>query len=163
MEKANRYVALSRKDVSQGVERKGNLDYLSWAYAWNALVEEYPDSTYYFGEPTTFPDGSVMVRATSHNRALSRCSKVAIACCQSCPRVWLLTPESLVGGVSATCDRASACDRVFACCAAEWDGGSAGCAGNLYARHMTKKNAMVACIPYNLCNRSSLFALSSRT
>ena len=63
MEKANRYVALSRKDVSNGVERKGNLDYLSWAYAWNALVEEYPDSTYYFGEPSTFPDGSVMVRA----------------------------------------------------------------------------------------------------
>ena len=64
MEKANRYVALSRKDVSKGVERKGNnLDYLSWAYAWNALVEEYPDSTYYFGEPTTFPDGSIMVRA----------------------------------------------------------------------------------------------------
>ena len=63
MEKANRYVALSRKDVSKGVERKGNLDYLSWAYAWNALVEEYPDSTYYFGEPSTFPDGSVMVRA----------------------------------------------------------------------------------------------------
>lgn len=63
MEKANRYVALSRKDVSKGVERKGNLDYLSWAYAWNALVEEHPDSTYYFGEPSTFPDGSVMVRA----------------------------------------------------------------------------------------------------
>ena len=63
MEKVNRYVALSRKDVSKGVERKGNLDYLSWAYAWNALVEEYPDSTYYFGEPSTFPDGSVMVRA----------------------------------------------------------------------------------------------------
>lgn len=63
MDKVNRYIALSRKDVSKGVERKGNLDYLSWAYAWNALVEEYPDSTYYFGEPTTFPDGSVMVRA----------------------------------------------------------------------------------------------------
>ena len=63
MDKVNRYIALSRKDVSKGVERKGNLDYLSWAYAWNALVEEYPDSTYYFGEPSTFPDGSVMVRA----------------------------------------------------------------------------------------------------
>ena len=63
MDKVNRYIALSRKDVSKGVERKGNLDYLSWAYAWNALVEEYPDSTYYFGEPTTFPDGSIMVKA----------------------------------------------------------------------------------------------------
>ena len=63
MDKVNRYIALSRKDVSKGVERKGNLDYLSWAFAWNALVEEYPDSTYYFGEPVTFPDGSMMVKA----------------------------------------------------------------------------------------------------
>ena len=63
MDKVNRYIALSRKDVSKGIERKGNLDYLSWAYAWNALVEEYPDSTYYFGEPVTFPDGSIMVKA----------------------------------------------------------------------------------------------------
>ena len=63
MDKVNRYIALSRKDVSNGIERKGNLDYLSWAYAWNALVEEYPDSTYYFGEPVTFPDVSIMVKA----------------------------------------------------------------------------------------------------
>ena len=63
MDKVNRYIALSRKDVSNGIERKGNLDYLSWAFAWNALVEEYPDSTYYFGEPITFPDGSIMVKA----------------------------------------------------------------------------------------------------
>ena len=56
------YKRLSRKDVSGGVEKKGNLDYLSWAYAWNALVEECPDATYYFGEPTTFPDGTVMVK-----------------------------------------------------------------------------------------------------
>ena len=63
MDKVNRYIALSRKDVSAGVELKGGLSYLSWAYAWNALVEEYPDSTYYFGEPVTFPDGSVMVKA----------------------------------------------------------------------------------------------------
>jgi len=63
MDKVNRYVALSRKDVSNGIERKGNLDYLSWAFAWNALVEEYPESTYYFGDPVTFPDGSMMVKA----------------------------------------------------------------------------------------------------
>ncbi len=29
MDKVNRYIALSRKDVSNGIERKGNLDYLS--------------------------------------------------------------------------------------------------------------------------------------
>ena len=60
---ANSYIALSRKDVTGGVERKGNLDYLSWAYAWNALCEEHPDANFYFAEPTTYPDGSVMVKA----------------------------------------------------------------------------------------------------
>ena len=60
---SNSYIALSRKDVSAGIERKGNLDYLSWAYAWNALCEEHPDSEFYFDDPTTFPDGSVMVKA----------------------------------------------------------------------------------------------------
>ena len=63
MEKSNRYVALSRKDVSKGIEKKGGLSYLSWSYAWNALCEEFPDSTYYFGEPITFPDGTMMVKA----------------------------------------------------------------------------------------------------
>jgi hypothetical protein len=59
----NSYIALSRKDVSAGVERKGNLDYLSWAYAWNALCEEHPDANFYFAEPANYPDGSVMVKA----------------------------------------------------------------------------------------------------
>ena len=59
----NSYIALSRKDVSAGIERKGNLDYLSWAYAWNALCEEHPDANFYFAEPATYQDGSVMVKA----------------------------------------------------------------------------------------------------
>ena len=49
----NSYIALSRKDVSAGVERKGNLDYLSWAYAWNALCEEHPDANFYFAADGT--------------------------------------------------------------------------------------------------------------
>jgi len=63
MDKVNRYIKLSRKDVSAGIELKGGLSYLSWAYAWNALCEEYPDANFYFAEPTTFPDGSVMTKA----------------------------------------------------------------------------------------------------
>ena len=62
MDKVNRYIKLSRKDVSGGIEQKGGLSYLSWAYAFNALFEEYPNSTYYFTEPTTFPDGTMMVK-----------------------------------------------------------------------------------------------------
>lgn len=61
MEKENRFIKLSRKDVSEGIERKGQLDFLSWSVAWTKLCEDYPDSTYYFGETQTFEDGSVMV------------------------------------------------------------------------------------------------------
>lgn len=63
MKEENRFVRLSRKDVTAGVEKKGNLDYLSWAYAWNLLCEDHPDSTYFFGEPAWFPDQTVMVRS----------------------------------------------------------------------------------------------------
>lgn len=63
MQNENRFVRLSRKDVTAGVEKKGNLDYLSWAYAWTELCEDYPNASYYFGEPAWFPDQSVMVKA----------------------------------------------------------------------------------------------------
>mgnify|MGYP001018975789 CR=1 FL=1 len=61
MKEENRFIKLSRKDVSEGIERKGQLDFLSWSVAWATLCEEYPDSSYYFGETQTFPDGSMMV------------------------------------------------------------------------------------------------------
>ena len=64
MEKTNRYLELSRLDCSPGVEVKhGGLSYLSWSYAWHLLVSRHPDSTYYFGEPMTLPDGTMMVKA----------------------------------------------------------------------------------------------------
>ena len=64
MEKANRYLELSRLDCQPGVEVKhGGLSYLSWSYAWHLLVSKFPDSTYYFGEPMTLPDGTMMVKA----------------------------------------------------------------------------------------------------
>ena len=64
MEKTNRYLELSRLDCTPGVEVKhGGLSYLSWSYAWHLLVSKFPDSTYYFGEPMTLPDGTMMVKA----------------------------------------------------------------------------------------------------
>ena len=63
MEKTNRYLELSRLDCTPGVEHKGQLSYLSWSYAWHLLLSQFPDSTYYFGEPMTLPDGTMMVKA----------------------------------------------------------------------------------------------------
>lgn len=59
----NSFVELSRKDVSAGVEKKGGLSYLSWSYAWSQLCEGHPDANFYFADPVTFADGSVMVKA----------------------------------------------------------------------------------------------------
>jgi hypothetical protein len=62
-EKENRYIKLSRQDVSAGIEAKGGLSYLSWAYCWNLVSEHDPEANFYFTDPVWYPDESVMVKA----------------------------------------------------------------------------------------------------
>tara|TARA_R110000787_G_scaffold266801_1_gene373032 strand:+ start:211 stop:759 length:549 start_codon:yes stop_codon:yes gene_type:complete len=45
------WATLSSIDCSDKVEQKGKLTYLSWAWAWQTLMENYPDSTYEYGAP----------------------------------------------------------------------------------------------------------------
>ena len=62
---------LSAIDVSEKVEKKGGLSYLSWAWAWATLMEKFPQAQYEFIEYQTpdgrsqscmfFPDGSAEV------------------------------------------------------------------------------------------------------
>ena len=52
---------LSRVDVSKHVEKKAGLSYLSWAWAWDVLMEHYPEARYYFLENEIHPDHSVTV------------------------------------------------------------------------------------------------------
>ena len=52
---------LSAIDCSKHVEKKGNLSYLSWAWAWQTLMEHYPDSTYTFSDPMTLCGDTVEV------------------------------------------------------------------------------------------------------
>jgi hypothetical protein len=40
----NHFVTLSNVPVRDKIERKGNLDYLSWANAWALLKSHYPDA-----------------------------------------------------------------------------------------------------------------------
>jgi len=44
------WATLSAIDCSAKVEQKGKLTYLSWAWAWQTLMEHYPDSTYQYSE-----------------------------------------------------------------------------------------------------------------
>lgn len=51
---------LSPINVNDNVQKKGNLSYLSWTWAWSTLMSKYPES-YYFFEDRKFDDGSVEV------------------------------------------------------------------------------------------------------
>ena len=52
---------LSVIDVSEHVEQKMKLTYLSWAWAINEIMKVYPSFDYHFNDNETYPDGSVMV------------------------------------------------------------------------------------------------------
>ena len=55
MEKQNNYfLELYNEDVSEFVERKNNLLYVSWSYAWKGIKEKHPTATYTIYEN---PDG----------------------------------------------------------------------------------------------------------
>jgi hypothetical protein len=59
---------LSKVDVSEHTEKKMNLTYLSWAWAWGVLMEHYPEAIYSFYEDenhvpfVSMPDGTCEVR-----------------------------------------------------------------------------------------------------
>ena len=49
---------LSKVDVSEYVEEKMNLSYLSWSRAWWLLQQHYPEAIYSFSKPEKFEDGT---------------------------------------------------------------------------------------------------------
>ena len=51
---------LSPINVNEHVQKKGNLSYLSWTWAWSELMKRYPESYYHF-QDNRLEDGSVMV------------------------------------------------------------------------------------------------------
>lgn len=55
---------LSAIDCSAKVEQKGKLTYLSWAWAWQTLMEHYPDSTYEYSEPCSISNDTVEVHVS---------------------------------------------------------------------------------------------------
>ena len=52
---------LAAVNVNEQTEKKQNLTYLSWAWAWQVLMEYYPQSSYEIHPEKTFADGSVEV------------------------------------------------------------------------------------------------------
>jgi len=53
---------LSAINVNDFTEKKGNLTYLSWSWAWATLMGHYPESWFQFEEPVVYPDSTVEIR-----------------------------------------------------------------------------------------------------
>lgn len=51
---------MSKINVNENIEKKGNLSYLSWTWAWSKLMENFPDSYYHF-EDRKLDNGTVEV------------------------------------------------------------------------------------------------------
>jgi hypothetical protein len=71
---------LSKIDCSKHVEKKQNLSYLSWAWAWAILMDNYPESTFEFEELKEYPDGTAEMWVSVTVRAGER---------ESTRRMWL--------------------------------------------------------------------------
>ena len=54
------WTTLSKINVNENIEKKGNLSYLSWTWAWSKLMEHFPDSYYHF-EDRKLDNGTVEV------------------------------------------------------------------------------------------------------
>jgi|11BtaG_2_1085332.scaffolds.fasta_scaffold02086_11 hypothetical protein len=54
---------LSAINVNDNTQKKGNLTYLSWAWAWSTLMEYFPESVYGFND-RTLSDGTMEVTCT---------------------------------------------------------------------------------------------------
>jgi len=64
MSYAEIWQTLSAIDCSKHIEKKGNLSYLSWAWAWGTLMDKYPQATFKVHKERTMPDGTVECRVT---------------------------------------------------------------------------------------------------
>ena len=65
---------LSHVDVTGHVEKKGGLSYLSWAWAWGVLMDNYPNPHPVAGDldVLTYPDGSCSVECIVTIRGCER-------------------------------------------------------------------------------------------
>lgn len=61
---ANKYAELAAVNVGDRIEKKGNLSYLSWAWAVDQLLRHDPAASWSYGEPQKWGDDTMMVYCT---------------------------------------------------------------------------------------------------
>ena len=57
----NNFVEMAKINVSEHIEKKNGLSYLSWAWAVDQLMRHDPEANWVYNEPTVFPGGTMMV------------------------------------------------------------------------------------------------------
>ena len=72
METKSVFATLSAVDCSNHTEKKGNLTYLSWAWAWSILLQNYPSSSFEMHSDTLHDDGCVTVSCTVTVEGIAR-------------------------------------------------------------------------------------------
>jgi hypothetical protein len=55
---------LHEENVNHATEKVGKFTYLSWTWAWQFLMEYYPQAQYVIHDDIVFPDGSMEVRVS---------------------------------------------------------------------------------------------------
>lgn len=58
------FETMAKVNVNEHVEKKGKFSYLSWAWAVDTLLRADDAANWAYGEPVTFPDGTMMVFCT---------------------------------------------------------------------------------------------------
>ncbi len=58
---ANHFVELAAVDVGKHIEKKGDLSYLSWAWAVDQLLRRDPTANWKYSEPATFGETMMVV------------------------------------------------------------------------------------------------------
>jgi hypothetical protein len=56
------WTTLAAVDCSDKINKKGKMSYLSWAWAWAQLMNNYPESTFLHYGPELYSDGTATVR-----------------------------------------------------------------------------------------------------
>ena len=57
----DRWNTLSKIDCSNHVEKKGNLTYLSWAWAYGIMMDHYPEMEFHIADDEVQQDGTILV------------------------------------------------------------------------------------------------------
>jgi uncharacterized membrane protein YdbT with pleckstrin-like domain len=90
-ERKMNYNELRKINVSDHIEKKNGLSYLSWAYAVDTLLQKDPTATWGYGEPKQFGE-TLMVFCTVHAFGKSMTAQLPVLNFrnQAIPWYWLI-------------------------------------------------------------------------